>query len=81
MPRVAQLHRLQQKREALLVALEQAQRRGDLARVADIKYGSMQDVEERLKTLRAQAPKAAMLTEEVRFCCCEVYVTWYHSTL
>jgi ATP-dependent Clp protease ATP-binding subunit ClpB len=63
--RLDDIRRLQNKRQELLVSLELAEQRGDLARVADIRYGSLQDVDETLKKLRAGAPADAMLVEEV----------------
>lgn len=39
--------------------------RGDLARIADLKYGALPEYDNRLKTLRASAPADAMLTEEL----------------
>jgi len=58
---------LQNKRSELIVALEMAEQRQDLARIADIKYGSLLEVDETLKKLRTTGPKAgeAMLVEEV----------------
>jgi ATP-dependent Clp protease ATP-binding subunit ClpB len=52
--RLDALRRLQNKRSELLVALENAEARGDLARIADIKYGSLAEVDETLAKLRAQ---------------------------
>ena len=42
-----------------------AQARGDLARTADIKYGSLAELDETLKKLAAAVPEDAMLAEEV----------------
>ena len=63
--RLDQMHALQAKRQDLLVALEMAQARGDLARTADIKYGSLAELDETLKKLAAAVPEDAMLAEEV----------------
>eukprot|EP00879_Flechtneria_rotunda_P009552 GHRR01009998.1.p1 GENE.GHRR01009998.1~~GHRR01009998.1.p1 ORF type:complete len:524 (+),score=187.87 GHRR01009998.1:1826-3397(+) len=65
--RLDNIRRLQNKRQELLIALELAEQRQDLARIADIKYGSLLEVDETLKKLRAAAPKSgeAMLVEEV----------------
>lgn len=65
--RLDNIRRLQNKRQELLVALEMAEQRQDLARIADIKYGSLLEVDETLKKLRAGAPKGgeAMLVEQV----------------
>lgn len=65
--RLDKIRMLQGKRQELLVALQGAEQRQDLARIADIKYGSLLEVDETLKKLRAAAPKGgeAMLVEEV----------------
>lgn len=49
----------------LLMAIDAAETRGDLARIADLKYGALPDVDQSLKELRAAAPANAMLTEQV----------------
>jgi hypothetical protein len=54
---------LQAKREQMLVNIGLAEQRNDLARIADLKYGALPEVDNRLKALRDAAPKAnAMLT-------------------
>jgi ATP-dependent Clp protease ATP-binding subunit ClpB len=68
--RLDEVRRLQAKRQELQVGLEMAETRHDLARIADIKYGSIPEVEERLKALRAEIARAGasggtMLVEEV----------------
>jgi ATP-dependent Clp protease ATP-binding subunit ClpB len=63
--RLDEIRRLQGKRSELLVSLEMAEARHDLARVADIKYGSLLEVDETLKKLRAAVPESPMLAEEV----------------
>lgn len=63
--RLDEIRRLQQKKQELAVALEQAENRGDLARIADIKYGALQDVGETLKRIQCEVPSDAMLTETV----------------
>ncbi|GBG00245.1 chaperone [Raphidocelis subcapitata] len=63
--RLESIRRLQNKRQELQVSLQQAEARGDLARIADIRYGSMAEVDDTLKRLRAQVPQEAMLAEEV----------------
>ena len=52
--RLDALRALQGKRSQLLVALENAEARGDLARIADIKYGSLAEVDDTLAKLRAR---------------------------
>jgi ATP-dependent Clp protease ATP-binding subunit ClpB len=59
--RLDTLRRLQNKRSELLVALENAEARGDLARIADIKYGSLAEVDDTLAKLRAQQEARAAL--------------------
>ncbi|GMH40192.1 hypothetical protein BSKO_08096 [Bryopsis sp. KO-2023] len=63
--RLDEIRRLQQKKQELLMALEQAENQGNLARIADIKYGALQDVSETLKRFQAELPADAMLTESV----------------
>lgn len=63
--RLDRIRELQQKREELLTSIEIAEHRGDLARIADIKYGALQDVDETLKNMRQNAPENPMLTENV----------------
>jgi len=46
----------------MLVNIGLAEQRGDLARIADLKYGALPEVDQRLKVLRDAAPKNAMLT-------------------
>lgn len=56
---------LQEKREQLVISLEEAQLRGDLARIADIKYGALAEVDEALKAKRKALPTNGMLTDTV----------------
>lgn len=55
-----ELRALQKKRDELVVRLEQAQARMDLAMVADIKYGSLAETDEQIAYKQSQ----------VRCCCC-----------
>lgn len=52
--RLDEIRRLQEKRDQLLVNIEIAETRNDLARIADLKYGALPDVDARLKALREQ---------------------------
>ncbi|KAF7112436.1 hypothetical protein RHSIM_RhsimUnG0229300 [Rhododendron simsii] len=61
--RIDELRRLKQKREELLIALQEAERRYDLARVADIKYGALQEVEAAIQRLEESTQGNEMLTE------------------
>ncbi|XP_044476977.1 chaperone protein ClpB1 [Mangifera indica] len=67
--RIDELRRLKQKREELLFALQEAERRYDLARAADLRYGAIQEVESAIAQLEGQANGNAgenvMLTETV----------------
>lgn len=61
--RIDELRRLKQKREELLIALQEAERRYDLAGDADIKYGALQEVEAAIQRLEESTQVNEMLTE------------------
>ncbi|QCD80820.1 ATP-dependent Clp protease ATP-binding subunit ClpB [Vigna unguiculata] len=63
--RVDEIRRLKQKREALLFALQEAERRYDLARAADLRYGAIQEVEAAIQRLEENTGENLMLTEAV----------------
>ncbi|KAK8694995.1 hypothetical protein V6N13_072537 [Hibiscus sabdariffa] len=63
--RVDEIRRLKQKREELNFALQEAERRYDLARVADLKYGAIQEVESAIAQIEGTADENIMLTETV----------------
>lgn len=63
--RLDAIRRLQEKREELMVNITLAEQRGDLARIADLKYGAVPEIEASLNKLRAKAPENQILTEEV----------------
>jgi ATP-dependent Clp protease ATP-binding subunit ClpB len=63
--RVDELRRLKQRRDELTYALQEAERRYDLARAADLRYGAIQEVETAIANLEAGASEHAMLTEAV----------------
>ncbi|XP_059645277.1 chaperone protein ClpB1 [Cornus florida] len=63
--RIDELRRLKQKREELLIALQEAQRRYDLARAADLQYGAIQEVEAAIAKLEGNTEENLMLTETV----------------
>ncbi|KAK9054449.1 hypothetical protein SSX86_025527 [Deinandra increscens subsp. villosa] len=63
--RIDDIRRLKQKREDLLVALQEAERRYDLARAADLKYGAVQELEAALARIEGTANENVMLTETV----------------
>lgn len=56
--RLDEIKGLQKKKEELQRRLEQATQRMDLAMVADIKYGALQEVDEALKRKQAEAKEA-----------------------
>lgn len=63
--RIDELRRLKQKRDELMYALQEAERRYDLARAADLRYGAIQEVEAAIAKLEAGATEENMLTEAV----------------
>ena len=64
--RIDEIRRLKQKREELLFALQEAERRYDLARAADLRYGAIQEVEAAISQLEGnQSDENLMLTETV----------------
>ncbi|XP_039059959.1 chaperone protein ClpB1 [Hibiscus syriacus] len=67
--RVDEIRRLKQKREELMFALQEAERRYDLARAADLRYGAIQEVESAIAQLEGNSDNTdenVMLTETVR---------------
>ncbi|XP_050121724.1 chaperone protein ClpB1-like [Malus sylvestris] len=63
--RVDELRRLKQKREELLVALAEAERRYDLARAADLSCGPIQEVETTIAKHEGSTAENLILTETV----------------
>ncbi|KAG0591672.1 hypothetical protein KC19_1G191900 [Ceratodon purpureus] len=63
--RVDELRRLKQKREEILVNLVEAERRYDLARAADLKYGALQEIERAIAKFDSELGENSMLTETV----------------
>ncbi|KAL3018300.1 hypothetical protein AAZX31_05G021300 [Glycine max] len=63
--RVDEIRRLKKKREELLFALQEAERRYDLARAADLRYGAIQEVETAIQQLEGSTEENLMLTETV----------------
>lgn len=63
--RIDEIRRLKQKREELLFALAEAERRYDLARAADLRYGAIQEVESAIAQLEGSTDENLMLTETV----------------
>ncbi|XP_010537384.1 PREDICTED: chaperone protein ClpB1 [Tarenaya hassleriana] len=63
--RIDEIRRLKQKREELIFALQEAERRYDLARAADLRYGAIQEVESAIAQLEPSSEENLMLTETV----------------
>ncbi|WVZ20554.1 hypothetical protein V8G54_007876 [Vigna mungo] len=63
--RIDEIRRLKQKREELNFALLEAERRYDLARAADLRYGAIQEVESAIQELEGNTDENVMLTETV----------------
>ncbi|CAH8360833.1 unnamed protein product [Eruca vesicaria subsp. sativa] len=63
--RIDEIRRLKQKREELMFALQEAERRYDLARAADLRYGAIQEVESAITQLEGTSDENMMLTENV----------------
>lgn len=63
--RIDEIRRLKQKREELLLSAQEAERRYDLARAADLRYGAIQEVEAAIARLESNATDVTMLTETV----------------
>lgn len=63
--RVDELRKLKQRREELLFALAEAERRYDLARAADLRYGGIQEVESAIGKLESTTDENLILTETV----------------
>ncbi|KMS97775.1 hypothetical protein BVRB_5g123390 [Beta vulgaris subsp. vulgaris] len=63
--RIDEIRRLKQKREEFLLAAQEAERRYDLARAADLRYGAIQEVEAAIARLEANSSEVEMLTETV----------------
>ncbi|AAF31725.1 heat shock protein 101; 13093-16240 [Arabidopsis thaliana] len=64
--RIDEIRRLKQKREELMFSLQEAERRYDLARAADLRYGAIQEVESAIAQLEGTSSEEnVMLTENV----------------
>ena len=62
--RVDELRRLQQKREEVLIGIQEAEARMDLARVADLKYGALMELDAAIKKYETEADEEAAKGEE-----------------
>ncbi|XP_042391296.1 chaperone protein ClpB1-like [Zingiber officinale] len=63
--RIDEIRKLKQRREELLIAMQEAERRGNLPRVADIKFGALQEIDVAIAKLEGDANENLMLTETV----------------
>ncbi|KNA13045.1 hypothetical protein SOVF_120460 [Spinacia oleracea] len=63
--RIDEIRRLKQKREELLISAQEAERRYDLARAADLRYGAIQEIEGAIAKHESNATDVEMLTETV----------------
>ncbi|CAA6660989.1 unnamed protein product [Spirodela intermedia] len=63
--RIDEIRRLKQRREEIMYSLQEAERRMDLARVADLKYGALQDLDVAIANLEGTTNENLMLTETV----------------
>ncbi|MGE0627456.1 MAG: ATP-dependent chaperone ClpB [Hyphomicrobiaceae bacterium] len=57
--------KLKEELETARIALDQAQRRGDLARAGELRYGKIPDLEKKLAALEADEGRSAMVEEAV----------------
>lgn len=63
--RIDELRRLKQKREELMLSLQEAERRYDLARAADLRYGGIQEVEAAIAQLEGSSTDENLMLTEV----------------
>ncbi|KAF8715766.1 hypothetical protein HU200_026714 [Digitaria exilis] len=63
--RIDEIRRLKQRREEMMFSLQEAERRMDLARVADLKYGALQEIDTAIARLEGETGENLMLTETV----------------
>nr|CAD1824143.1 unnamed protein product [Ananas comosus var. bracteatus] len=63
--RIDEIRRLKQRREELLFTLQEAERRYDLARAADLRYGALQEIDAAIARLEGDTSENLMLTETV----------------
>lgn len=63
--RIDEIRKLKQRREDLMYRLQEAERRMDLARVADLKYVALPELDSHLANLEGYSGENMMLTETV----------------
>ncbi|KAJ9163537.1 hypothetical protein P3X46_023192 [Hevea brasiliensis] len=64
--RIDEIRRLKQKKEEIQFAIQEAERRYDLARVADLRYGALEEVDAAIARLEGSTDENLMLTETVK---------------
>lgn len=62
---INETRRLKQKRDELMIALQEAERLHDLPKAADLRYGEIEEVESAIAKLEESAKDNVMLTETV----------------
>jgi ATP-dependent Clp protease ATP-binding subunit ClpB len=63
--RIDEIRTLKQRREELQFTLQEAERRMDLARVADLRYGALLEIDAAIAKLEGETGENLMLTETV----------------
>ncbi len=63
--KLASAQKLKEQLDAARIELEQAQRRGDLAKAGELAYGVIPDLEAKLKTLEEDEDKGGAMAQEV----------------
>ncbi len=63
--KVNEIRSLKEKADQLKFEAEQAERGGDLAKVAEIRYGRIPEVQQQLATLEASENEGSLVTEEI----------------
>jgi ATP-dependent Clp protease ATP-binding subunit ClpB len=63
--KLAGAQKLKEQLDASRLELEQAQRRGDLARAGELAYGVIPDLEQKLKTMEETEDKGGVMAQEV----------------
>ncbi|XP_057995661.1 chaperone protein ClpB1 [Hevea brasiliensis] len=64
--RIDEIRRLKQKKEEIQFTIQEAERRYDLARVADLRYGALEEVDAAIARLEGSTDENLMLTETVK---------------
>ncbi|KAJ9140536.1 hypothetical protein P3X46_031172 [Hevea brasiliensis] len=64
--RIDEIRRLKQKKEEIQFTIQEAERRYDLARVADLRYGALEEVDAAIARLEGSTDENLTLTETVK---------------